>query len=77
MGYKEKMNEAVAEFLREKYNIDAVTVIDFDDRTVYGGYCETCAYEYTEADITYLDSNGEAQVYSYSGTFAELLNSIT
>lgn len=77
MAWKEDMYEALAGYLREPFGIDAVTVVDFDDRTEYGGYCSTCAHEETVCDIKYLDSNGKVQTYTYYGTFTELIGSIS
>lgn len=77
MSWKEKMYEALAGYMRDSYGTDAVKVIDFEDRTEYGGYCETCAYETTVCEITYIDSKGKTQKYTYWGPFSELIGGLS
>lgn len=73
MAWQEDMYSALAELLRERYRKDVDVVVGFEDRTVYGGGCETCAYSYLVCDITYLDSEGDRRNFEYDGSFADLL----
>lgn len=76
--WKEEMYEAIAEYLRFIYTgLDINKVIDFEDRTEYGGGCSTCAYEETVCDITYLDSKGKVKTHTLTGTFSDLISNIT
>jgi len=76
MTWKDEMMSGVAGFLRERLALDVVKVVDFTDRTEYGGYCETCAYEDTVCDIVYIDSHGDRKTYKHYDTFASLINNI-
>jgi len=76
MTWKERMYAGLGEFLRSM-DIDAIEVTNFEDRTEYGGYCDTCAYETTVCDLTYRDSKGKVGTWTYYGSFAELVQSIS
>ena len=71
-GFKVGLADAMAQLVRSAGE-DCKEVIDWDDRTVYGGYCSTCAYEYAVVDITYKDSEGFTSVYTYSDDFGSLI----
>ena len=51
-------------------------ILDFEDETFYGGYCETCAYEDVYCYITYKTADNITARYEYTGSFAELINSL-
>ena len=76
MTWKERMYSGLGEYLRSM-GFDAIEVTDFEDRTEYGGYCDTCAYETTVCDLTYRDSKGKVNTWTYYDSFAELVKSIT
>lgn len=71
MTFKTKFYAALEDFI----NIEGAKVVDFDERTVYGGGCETCAYSYVEVTITY-EKDGKTLYYEYNGTFADLINAL-
>lgn len=73
MGWKEGMYSALTEYLKSYYKLDIVEVIDFQDRTEYGGGCETCAYEYVVCDITYRTSKNKVKTYEYNDSFSSLI----
>lgn len=73
MTWQDDMYAALADMLRTIYLKDVDVVVGFDDRTVYGGGCETCAYSYVVCDITYLDSEGNHRLFEYDGSFSDLL----
>jgi hypothetical protein len=75
MAFKERFYAALEDLL-EANGIEGATVVDFDEVTKNDGYCETCWYEYTEVDITYT-VGGIEKVYTYRGTFSELINDLT
>ncbi len=75
MAFQEIFYDALAALL-EKNGIANATVVNFDEVTEYGGYCETCAYEYTEVNIAY-EVDGVYGVYRYSGSFGELIRSLS
>ena len=70
--FKVGLAEAMAQMIRSE-GLDCVEIVDWDDRTVYGGYCETCAYEYAVVDITYKDSLEQVCLYTYSDDFGTLI----
>lgn len=51
-------------------------ILDFEDFTYYGGYCETCSYEDTYCRITYRTLEGETRTYEYTDSFADLINAL-
>jgi hypothetical protein len=69
--------EALKRYIEYSESGRVVSITDFEDYTVYGGYCETCAYEETNCKITYVDANGATREYSYYGSFAELIGDLT
>lgn len=75
MSLNENIRYAFAQFLKDR-GLDVVEVIDWDERTVYGGYCETCAYEFIEVDIEYRNSEGTVKTYTYDGTFSSLMREL-
>ena len=75
MSLNDNVCAALADFLRER-DVDVREVLSYEEEMKYGGYCETCAYEYMVLEITYEDSNGKTQYYTYDGTFAELIRSL-
>lgn len=75
-SWKTRMNEVLAEMLREEYFVDAAEVTGFEDYTYTSGYCETCKYETIRCTISYVDSFGEHQRYEYYGSFSDLISSL-
>lgn len=75
MAFKERFYEALGDLL-ESRGIKGATVTGFNEVTKNMGYCETCWYEYTEVEITY-EVDGIENVYTYGGTFAEIINDLT
>jgi hypothetical protein len=71
--------DALTRFLMDRGVTDIVRVTGFEDRTEYGGGCETCEYTYTVVDIYYdriLAASGQG-VYTYDGSFSELIAALT
>lgn len=75
-SWKTRMNEALAEMLREEYSVDAAEVTGFEDYTYTSGHCETCKYETIRCNISYVDGSGERQTYEYYGSFSDLIGSL-
>lgn len=75
MSLNENICNAFAQFLRDR-DLDVVEVVDWEERTVYDGYCETCYYEYVVVDIEYRDSEGTVKTYTYDGTFSSLMREL-
>ena len=76
MSLNESINEALTRFVKE-VDKDCDTVTDFEDRTEYGGYCETCSYEYVVVDIYYTTVKGGRKTYTYDGTFSSLIRNLS
>lgn len=74
-GFKVGLAEAMAQMLRSR-GLDCHEILDWDDRTVYGGYCETCAYDYVVVDITYRDSQDQRHMYTYDDNFSALIREL-
>lgn len=55
---------------------DAIEVTAFDETTQSGGYCETCYYEETIVEITYVSETGVVKLYTYYGKFSDLINEL-
>lgn len=75
MSLNDNICAALADFLRDR-EVDVREVLSYDEETKYGGYCETCAYEYVVLDIMYENSEGKTKYYTYNGSFAELIRSL-
>jgi hypothetical protein len=73
MSINDSIKEAMVGLL-VRYGKAATEVTSWEDRTEYGGYCETCSYEYVVVDINYVEAvTGKRQTYTYDGTFATLI----
>lgn len=55
---------------------DAIEVTSFEEATQSGGYCETCYYEETVVEITYITETGVVKLFTFYGTFSELINAL-
>lgn len=75
MTFLDNLKDAIGDLLRG-YGVDVVKVLDYEEVTEYGGYCETCAYEEVILHITYLDSNANVQKYRYWSNFADLIRAL-
>lgn len=73
----ENFYACIAGYLREEYGRDVSTVVNVEETTESGGYCETCWYEETVLYIEYRDSNGGLQDTTIYESFATLLRSLT
>lgn len=74
MSLKERLNESLAELIRDA-GIEVVEVRGYDDRTEYGGGpCSTCSYEYAVVDISYIAADGRNRIYTYDGSFRDLID---
>lgn len=60
---------------KESPYVRIIRIMDFEDYTYYGGYCETCSYEEAHCKITYETDHGVRE-YDYYGSFAELINDL-
>lgn len=77
MSLNESIKEALGGFLRDTGRAEDVErVTSWEDRTEYGGYCETCSYEETVVDITYRTTAGGTKTYTYYGSFADLVSAL-
>ena len=75
MSATKALHNAALKMLRNR-GITAIEVTSFEEETVSGGYCETCYYEETLVDITYITETGVVKVYEFSGSFAELVKAL-
>ena len=79
---KRRFHNYIAEWLEDKLSEgswgseDENTVrkvVDVQEKHVYGGYCETCAYDYLQVVIEYIDGSGKSQEYEFYGSLSELM----
>jgi predicted nucleic-acid-binding Zn-ribbon protein len=52
-------------------------ILDVEQETREGGYCETCWYSEVTVDITFEDGNGEWTCYTYYGDMGALIRELT
>lgn len=57
--------------------VEVDRVLSWEEEDKSTGYCETCYYEYTELNLTYLGVDGQTYTYEYSGNFAEFMRDLT
>jgi len=75
-----KFNDALLQSMLDMLNarnLDAVQVVAYEEVEKSDGYCDSCYYEWTEVEITYLTNEGQTRVYSYGGDFGELIRELT
>lgn len=75
MSFQDNFYAALLKLLHDQ-GVEADTVTGFNDRIEYGGYCETCSYEYVVCDIDYT-LKGKGKTYTYDADFSTLLSSLT
>ena len=76
MDIKEVIAERLGEMMRNTYRLDVSEVTSWEDTTVSTGYCETCYYEYAAVLVRYRDSKGNDKKWTYSESFADLINEL-
>ncbi|QFG25477.1 hypothetical protein [Actinomadura sp. WMMB 499] len=76
MNYKESFYDALAKWLRDYYELDAVRVTNFKEDVESGGYCETCWYDETVVYVDFLNSKGIETSYRYYGSMADLIREL-
>lgn len=70
----EGFKEFIKTYLRDvDGHTDVDVVVDAEERTEYGGYCESCYYEDVMVDVTYLNEDGETQTTIIYSSFAHLM----
>lgn len=73
MSFGSEFKQAVAKIIGHP---DA-KILDWEEYTEYGGYCDTCAYEETHVRVKYeLPGDNEVLLYDYYGSFSELLDQL-
>jgi hypothetical protein len=55
---------------------DAAEVIDWEQETEQGGYCDSCYYEEIVVEITYRTVAGEKSEYKYYGNMVNLMQTL-
>jgi len=63
-------------YLGERGYNDAEEVISIDERTAFGGGCDTCSFEYQVLDVRYRTIKGGYKTVEVEGSLSELLNAI-
>lgn len=71
------LEDALIRYLARYESIVATEIMHFNDRTTWGGYCETCEYEKIVLDISYKDTVGHTKTFTYDGSFSSLLYDLT
>lgn len=82
-GFEARFYAAVNDFINtetdssgERIKSERVTYIESD--TVTDGYCDTCWYERTVLEISYVDAaTGRSRLYTYDGDFGALIRELT
>lgn len=76
MSLQTDIHEALADYLRTLGYDDVEYVVSFEDKTINGGYCETCSYEEAVVDVKYRTLSGGTREWTYYGSFAELIRNL-
>ncbi|MEU9871141.1 hypothetical protein AB0C87_25255 [Actinomadura sp. NPDC048021] len=69
-------HKSIEEFLKDR-GFTVSKILDVEQETRTGGYCETCAYEEVVVDITFEDGDGQWTLYTYFGDMGELIRELT
>ena len=72
MSVSTSINTALANFLRE-LGKSVATVDSYDEKTIYGGYCNTCSYEEQVLVVSYTTEDGSSEKYTINDTFAGVI----
>lgn len=75
IDFQDSFKNALKRWMIE-YGLDVVEVVDFQDDTESGGYCDSCWYETAVVVITYIDSAKKRHKFSYQGQFGELIKQL-
>lgn len=76
VDWEASFREALVEVMRS-WHMRVKDVIAWEEKRKSDGYCDTCYFEYTEVDITYIDTDDQVQLYSWSGDFGELMRAMS
>lgn len=73
--FQEKFHQSLKEWL-ERNGVDVDTVIGYDD-DAYSDGCDTCGGDAEiEVDIKYINSEGATRVFTFGGSFSEILREL-
>lgn len=61
---------------RVKYNLPENATVRVEQKTIYGGFCETCSYEYEVTKIYSIIDGVETELDQYETDLASLLREI-
>jgi hypothetical protein len=74
--FSDQFKNALLVMVQQYSDPGAVEVLDFEEETVEGGYCSTCAYTETVVDVEYRRQAGHRRTWRYSGGFADLIRDL-
>lgn len=77
MKFEEKFNALVAKYLQNScpgLNVDKV--VSVTSSTEQGGFCDTCAYEYSALEVAYLDISGKKKRVEIAENFMDFMESL-
>jgi hypothetical protein len=72
-SWKDRLHEALAEYLRKNYELDVTKVTSYEDGIESVSGCPTCSYETIECEIGYIDSKGKTRYKTLNTNFADLI----
>lgn len=76
--YESQLNKWAAK--KFNLNLEDIKSVDLEPEVEYGGYCETCQYEYAVMTVSVIGHNGkyiaETKYREYEFNFAEILKEI-
>ena len=67
------MRLALKLYIEELHGRRIRKVVGFEEKTKFGGGCNTCAFDYTEVDVYFKDWGGRLLKYSIGDTFDSLV----
>lgn len=75
MTFQEKFHQSLKEWLARE-GVDVDTVIGYDDDAYLHG-CGTCGGNAEiEVDIKYIDNEGATRVFTFGGSFSDILKEL-
>jgi len=67
------MQTALQLYIEDLHGRKIRRVVGFEEKTKFGGGCNTCVFDYTEVDVYFKDWGGRLIKYSIGDTFDSLV----
>lgn len=65
------LEDAIKAYLKN-LGYDVVEIVNYEEYTYYGGYCETCSYEEIRVKVQFKNADGTFDSWEHYGSLGDL-----